>query len=119
MLNSSSHNLTQLRTDPERKHWAVPLAPRRGCSGAMQLYYNNNKSAVLFFSCHLGYEQPNPGCYIAQYPRLIALDYVLRKGTQSNGSGKQARNCALSDASSPHTARRESKACTSPAPALL
>jgi len=52
-------------------------------------------------------------------PRLIALDYVLRKGTQSNWSGKQARICVLCDANSPHTARRESKACTSPAPALL
>jgi hypothetical protein len=50
---------------------------------------------------------------------LITLDYVLRKGTQSNWSGKQARICVLCDASSSHTARRESKACTSPAPALL
>ena len=50
---------------------------------------------------------------------LITLDCVLRKGTQSNWRGKQARICVLCDASSSHTAWRESKVCTSPAPALL
>ena len=29
---------------------------------------------------------------------MITLDYVLRKGTQSNWSGKQARICVLCDA---------------------
>ena len=35
---------------------------------------------------------------------LITLDYVLRKGTQSNGRGKQARICVLCDAFCSHTA---------------
>jgi hypothetical protein len=45
---------------------------------------------------------------LAFWLNLITLDYVLRKGTQSNWSGKQARICVLCDASSSHTARRES-----------
>ena len=36
---------------------------------------------------------------------LIALDCVLRKGAQSNWSGKQARICVLCDAFCSHTAR--------------
>ena len=46
---------------------------------------------------------------------LITLDYVLRKGTQSNGSGKQARICVLCDAFCPtHSAATSQRHAPAP-----
>ena len=47
--------------------------------------------------------------------RLITLDYVLRKGTQSNWSGKQARICVLCDAFCPtHSAATSQRRAPAP-----
>ena len=47
--------------------------------------------------------------------RLITLDYVLRKGAQSNWSGKQARICVLCDAFCPtHSAATSQRHAPAP-----
>ena len=52
---------------------------------------------------------------VKQSLRLITLDYVLRKGTQSNWSGKQARICVLCDAFCPtHSAATSQRRAPAP-----
>ena len=42
---------------------------------------------------------------------MITLDYVLRKGAQSNWPGKQARICVLCDAFYPSAAKANHRPC--------
>ena len=55
------------------KHWAIPLACRRGCSGAIR---QQQQKSVLFFLCHLGHEQPNPGCCIVLLSTVPKIRYA-------------------------------------------
>ena len=51
----------------------------------------------------------------SKWANLITLDYVLRKGAQSNWSGKQARICVLCDAFCPtHSAATSQRHAPAP-----
>ena len=77
-----------------RRAWSEQLARDVGCSCTSRRRLCSLRPPGGF---HERYEG-------AKGTGLITLDYVLRKGTQSNGSGKQARICVLCDAFCSHTA---------------
>ena len=71
---------------PRAKEEGVPLASRRGCSGAIQ----QKKRAFFCFSCHVGNDEKNSGCCIANQKRefpKIRCDVTDRKKSQPRRAG--------------------------------